>query len=137
MRTRVHVDDLPAHRVHEHIGGLQVCGRVWVARLPPFELFERLFPSRRPSNLDQRVLWYAASSRNRARSVRLTRTRRLNSPWLAGLFPVLRRPGRVAKAFLLVSCRQFEKCVERAWMLVDLRVPIADRLETEPASLPW
>ena len=45
-----------AHRVDEHIGGLEMCARFRMARPPAIESRKRvLFPAR-PRNLDERML---------------------------------------------------------------------------------
>jgi hypothetical protein len=82
--------EAPAHGVHEHVGRLQMCGGLRVARAPAFESGQRLLLAIGASDLDQRVDGYAAA-------------RWLDAGRLAGLLAVLRRPWRVAKAISLLT----------------------------------
>src|SRR5574341_1520966 len=115
--------------------------------LPPVEAFERIFLSRRAANLDQRTTGHSArlgrlavrQADRRASAVLSGRfaTRsggggagRLYARRLPFLLPVLRRPRRVAKAVFFLQGGQFEKRLERAPMIVDRGVSIADGFES-------
>ena len=76
-------------------------------------------------DLDERLRGHAAAARLRPRR----RFDGCDARRLAGLLRVVRRPRRVALALGLLPRRQLEERVERAGLLVDPRVAVADRGE--------
>jgi hypothetical protein len=85
-----------AHRVHQHVGGLQVHGYVGMPRLPAFEAGHRLVFPARATDLDQRMLRGAAFRGCDARR-------------LAGLLAVMRRPWGVPLPFRFLTRGEFEQ----------------------------
>ena len=120
---RVQVRKRPRIASTSTSAGCEVRRGLGVPRLPAFEAGERVFFSLRAPDLDQRMLGHAPPGRLHARR-------------LAGLLPVMRRPRRIAQSVALVPRRQLEQALERAGLLVDARVPVADPQRTAPASWP-
>src|SRR5437773_623275 len=94
---QVHADPRPggraaAHRIDQHIGGLEVFRGFGVTRLPALEPRERVLLALGPRDLDQRVFGGAGPGR-------------LHPRGLAALLLEVRRPGRVAQARPLVPGR--------------------------------
>ena len=78
---------------------------------------QRVFLSFRAPDLDQRT----RRARGAATAARAAARR---------LLPVVRRPRRIAQSVALVPRRQLEQALERAALLVDACVPVADRGES-------
>ena len=93
-----------AHRVDEHVGRLQVRGRLRMPRLPALEPRERVL-------LPLRARRSRSSGCVRASPAASTAATRGGSP---GLLPVVRRPRRVALPVALLPRRELEQRVERA-----------------------
>ena len=87
-RMRVQVRRAAAHRVDQHVGGLEVRRRLGMPRLPALEAGQRVLLLRRA-----RPISISGCLRHRARAVG-----RLHARRLARLLLVVRRPGRVAEA---------------------------------------
>src|SRR5688572_6587617 len=85
-------------------------GGVGVALLPALETRERVVLVAGATDLDQRVLALG----------------RLNARRFRALFPVVRRPRRVAEALLL---EELEEWIERTYCVVDAGVAVANLFE--------
>ena len=106
-----------AHRIDQHIRRLEMGGGLWMALAPALQTCECVVLLLRASDLDQRVLGDST-------------LRWLHARRLACLLAVMRRPWGVAKALALVTRGQFQQCIERTRMLVDVSVPIAEFRES-------
>ena len=53
---RVQVDEAAPHRIHQHVGRLEVRRRLGVARLPALQPGQRILLPLRAADLDQRML---------------------------------------------------------------------------------
>src|SRR5262245_21610698 len=84
-----------------------------VAPLPALQPGQCILFALCATDLDQRMFGCAAA-------------RRLHARRLIGLLLVLRRPRRVAEPLALMTRRQLEQRRERARLLVDRFVPVAD-----------
>ena len=93
---RVQVWKRPAHRVDQHVGRLQVRRRIGMTRAPSLETRERIVFLFRAADFDQRMLRHATR-------------RRLDARGFVGLLLVVRRPRRIAEAFLLVASGELEQ----------------------------
>src|SRR2546423_673684 len=94
-----------------------------MAGLPPLEAFKRGLLLEGPRNLDQWMHGHAPGAR------------RLHARRLTGLFPVLRRPRRIAESLALVTRREVDQQIERTGASIDVRVRIADRREARRHGL--
>ena len=79
-----------AHRVDEHIGGLQMRSGFWMPRLPSLHAGERVRLPAGAGDLDQRMLGRPAA-------------RRLDPRRFAFLLAIVRRPRRIAEAIARVA----------------------------------
>ena len=91
----VHSDARPGfeattHTIDEDVRGLEVRGRLWMARLPFLETAKRIFLLRRPGDLDERFC-------------RLPSPGRLHTRRLTRLLSVMRGPRRITQAFPFVA----------------------------------
>src|SRR6266516_4654633 len=116
----------PAHRVDQDVGGLEVRGGLGVPRLPPLEPRQGVLLPRGAADLDQRL------GRDPPAGPRLPApsSRRLNARRLGRLLGVVGRPRRIAEAFGFLPRRELQQRLQRARMLVDLRVTVPDGGET-------
>src|SRR5215470_5666722 len=129
---QVHADPCPgaepaAHGIDEHVGRLQMRSRFLVAFFPALETGERCILVRRPANFDQRI--FPPSLFELRRTCRWPPLRGLDACGLAGLFPVMRRPRRVALSFAFLLGRELEQPLDRARMIVDAGVTVANLSE--------
>ncbi len=87
-----------------------------MTRAPSFETCQRIIFLFSAADLDERVLRHASF-------------RGLDARRLVGLLLVVRWPGRIAKAFLLVTSGELEQREQRRGMLIDIGMTITDRRE--------
>ena len=130
---KVHSNPCPgrrtaAHRIDEHIVDGKKRGSFRVFPLPPLQAGKRCFLIRRVRD-DQQRRFCARRLRRRFLHCR-THTRRSDTRRFAFHFTKVRRPGRIAQTFCLISRREFQQPFQRARFSVNPGVWITDLSES-------